>query len=73
MTKYAAGKYALGICDRCGFRYKLSSLKYETVNRKKTGLKVCSSCWDEDHPQNFVNELRPDDPRPLKDPRPEVS
>lgn len=73
MTKYAAGKYALGICDRCGLRYKLSSLKYETVNRKKTGVKVCPSCWDPDHPQNFVSELRPDDPRPLRDPRPEVS
>jgi len=59
-----------GICDRCGFKYKLSQLKYETVNRKKTGGKVCPDCWDGDHPQNFVNELKPTDPHPLHDPRP---
>ena len=26
---YAAGKYALGLCDRCGFQYKLNELKEE--------------------------------------------
>ena len=27
MGNYAKGKYAYGICDRTGFRYKLSDLK----------------------------------------------
>jgi len=24
---YALGKFALGLCDRCGFEYKLNDLK----------------------------------------------
>jgi hypothetical protein len=30
-----------GICDRCGFRYRLDELRVEW-----TELKVCASCWD---------------------------
>lgn len=29
---YAAGKYALGLCDRCGFQYKLNELKKNGTN-----------------------------------------
>jgi len=31
MANYAKGKYAYGICDRTGFRYKLSDLKNQIV------------------------------------------
>ena len=30
---YADGKYALGICDRSGFTYKLKDLMYEVRGR----------------------------------------
>lgn len=40
---------ALAICDRCGFQYYLSQLQEEW-----TGNKVCSSCFEERHPQDFV-------------------
>ena len=43
---YATGKYALALCDRCGFRYKLLELRKEW-----TGLKVCDSCFEPKHPQ----------------------
>ena len=31
---YALGKFALGLCDRCGFEYKLNELKKEWNNLK---------------------------------------
>ena len=34
---YAVGKFALGLCDRCGFEYKLSELK-EEWNKFKTSM-----------------------------------
>ena len=61
---YASGKFALAICDRCGFRYRLHQLKKEW-----NGLKTCPSCYDPKHPQ-----LEPPtyitDPEALYDPRP---
>ena len=42
---YAVGKKANGICDRCGFTYLLSNLKYEIENQKRNGLRVCSECF----------------------------
>ena len=44
---YAKGTKALGICDRCGFSYKLNALKYEIENGTRNGLRVCNSCFDE--------------------------
>ena len=43
---YASGKYALALCDRCSFEYKLSQLREEW-----NGLKTCRSCWEPKHPQ----------------------
>tara|TARA_R110000782_G_scaffold258388_1_gene348037 strand:- start:37 stop:378 length:342 start_codon:yes stop_codon:yes gene_type:complete len=43
---FASGKYALAICDRCGFEYKYTSLKKEW-----TGFRVCSECFEVKHPQ----------------------
>ena len=37
---YALGKFAIALCDRCSFEYKLSELKEEW-----TGFKVCSECY----------------------------
>jgi hypothetical protein len=58
-----------GICDRCGQRFLLSSLKPLVVKRKSTGLKVCKACWEPSHPQLEVGERKYDDPKAVKDPR----
>ena len=61
---YALGKFALGLCDRCSFEYKLSELKQEW-----TGFKVCSSCYEPKHPQ-LEPEPHVADPEALYKPRP---
>ena len=38
------------ICDRCGFKFKASQLKQEW-----TGLMVCTKCYEERHPQDFLD------------------
>jgi hypothetical protein len=43
---YALGKFALGLCDRCGFEYKLNDLKKEWNN-----LKTCPECFEPKAPQ----------------------
>lgn len=69
---YAAGKKALGICDRCGFTYKLSELKYEVQDEKRTGSRVCTSCLDPDHPQLRLGEVNTSDSIGLFNPRPDT-
>lgn len=43
--KYIPGR-PWGICDRCGFKYRLDELVKEW-----TGFRVCSKCLDPKHPQ----------------------
>lgn len=45
---YLHGSYN-AICDRCGFEYKSGQLRKEW-----TGLRVCSTCFEVRHPQDFV-------------------
>ncbi len=71
MSHYAVGKRALGICDRCGFTCKLHDLQYLTINRQRTGLKVCDDCWEPDHPQNEQGRYPVRDAQALRDPRPD--
>jgi hypothetical protein len=42
-------------CQRCGFTRYASQIREEW-----TGLRVCGSCWEPRHPQEFVR-ARPDD------------
>ena len=42
----ASGKYAVAICDRCGFQYPYLDLKKEW-----TGFRVCVECYEPKHPQ----------------------
>lgn len=62
---YASGKYAIAICDRCGFRYKNTQLR-----REWTGFRVCSECYEPKEPQ-----LEPlphvSDAQALRNPRPQ--
>ena len=61
---YASGKFAVAICDRCGFKKKLHDLRKEW-----TGLKVCDACFEPKHPQlGPFNHIA--DPEALYDPRP---
>ena len=43
---YAAGRFAIAICDRCGFEFKYHQLKKEW-----TGFKVCAECYEPKSPQ----------------------
>lgn len=71
--KFTTGKHAIAECDRCGFRYKLKELKDTTVNDKQTGLKVCPTCWEDDHPQNKQGRYPVNDPQAVENPRPDNS
>lgn len=68
---YARSVKARGRCDRCGFNVLLSELKPEVNNGRRTGLKVCTTCFDPDHPINQRGKLRILDPQSLRDPRPD--
>jgi hypothetical protein len=70
---YSSGKYAYGICDRTGFRYKLKDLVFEVNNGVRTGLRVGYDVADKDHPQNFLGRLKIDDTQSLLDARPDRS
>jgi len=69
-SPFASGKHAIGICDRCGFQYKLHELKSEVVDLNVTGLLVCPQCWDPDQPQLQLGRWPVNDPQALKNPRP---
>jgi hypothetical protein len=68
--KYARGSRALGICDVCGFREKLSRLRPLIVRRTITNTLACPKCWVPDQPQLLVGEKRVIDPQALRNPRP---
>lgn len=70
---YARGKYAWGVCDRSGFRYKLSDLVWEYQNGVRTGMRIGKDIVDPDQPQNFLGRLRVNDPQSLRDPRPDYA
>lgn len=55
-----------GICDRCGLRFKLSSLREEYLLGRPTGMKVCKSCYDESHPQLDTRHVKTADKQYVK-------
>jgi len=65
LSKFATGKYAFGISDRSGFRYRLKDMRKEW-----NGLLVGRDEWEEKHPQLQPLRAVPD-PQALRDPRPE--
>jgi len=65
---------AFGVCDRCGIWHNLFRLNYEhewqgtqLVNLK---FRVCPTCFTKPNPQ-LRARLMPQDPIPVRDPRPE--
>ena len=72
-NKFASGKNAIAECDRCGFRFKLTELKKETVKGNIINILVCPTCWTPDQPQLMLGTYPVDDPQGLRDPRPDRS
>jgi hypothetical protein len=70
-NRFASGKIAISQCDRCGFRFKLKTLKTEIIKTKKYELMVCPACWDPDQPQLQLGMYPVDDPQALRNPRPD--
>ena len=67
MARYASGKYAYGISDRSGFRYRLADMVTEW-----NGLKVGPDEYEPKHPQ--LEPISPgSDPQALFEPRPDTS
>lgn len=64
--KYATGKNALGICDRCGLQ---APLKMLVPDLYKPGLLVHKTCRDEKHPQD--KPVNTEEGIVLKNPRPD--
>jgi hypothetical protein len=70
MTRvYVKGHYVPGICDRCGHEKLLRELVSETIQGRLVNNRVCDECFDVDHPQNFLSEVRIVDPQNVYDPR----
>ena len=65
MSKFATGKWAYGISDRSGFRYRLRDMR-----REWNGLLVGKDEWEAKHPQLEPLRARPD-PQAIKNPRPD--
>src|SRR5262245_46694033 len=71
-SKFASGKYAWGMCDICGIRCRYSEMKPTTVRGLATGMRACPTCWDPDHPQNFLPDYVTVDGQALRHARPDT-
>ena len=69
-NRFASARKALGICDVCGFQYKLRQLKDLVEKGRNTHIKACPECWNQDHPQNSLGSFPINDPQALRGPRP---
>jgi len=72
-NRFASGKKAIAICDRCGFQFRLKSLKSLVVKTKSVNVLVCNECWEPDQPQLQLGMYPGDDPQGLRNPRPDSS
>lgn len=68
-NRFASGRIAIAICDRCGFRFKLRDLSELVIKTKKVNILVCKECWDPDHPQLQLGMYPVEDPQALRNPR----
>lgn len=70
-TQFASSQKALGVCDVCGFTFRLRELRNLIEKGRNTHLKACRECWNPDHPQLKLGEFPINDPQALRDPRPD--
>jgi hypothetical protein len=72
-NRFASGKYAIAMCDRCGQQFKLKTLKKLTIKQKQVNILVCHECYEPDQPQLSLGMYPVDDPQALRNPRPDNS
>jgi hypothetical protein len=72
-NRFASGKKAIAICDRCGFQFRLKELKSLVIKTKNVNIMVCNECWEPDQPQLQLGMYPVDDPQGLRNPRPDSS
>ena len=70
-TQFASGKFAIAICDRCGFKFKLTQLRRLSIKNKRINVMVCRSCWEPSHPQLMLGTYPVYDPQALRNARPD--
>ena len=68
-NRFASGKKAIAICDRCGFQFRLKELKALVIKTKNVNIIVCKECWEPDQPQLQLGMYPVDDPQGLRNPR----
>ena len=68
-NRFASGRIAIAMCDRCGFQYQLKQLQTLIIKTKKVNLLVCPECWEPDQPQLSLGMYPVDDPQALRNPR----
>jgi hypothetical protein len=68
-NRFASGKIAIAICDRCGFQFRLRELRTLIVKTKQVNILVCKQCWEPDQPQLQLGMYPVDDPQALRNPR----
>lgn len=68
-NRFASGKIAIAVCDRCGFEFKLRELRKLIIKTKQVNILVCKSCWEPDQPQLQLGMYPVDDPQALRNPR----
>jgi hypothetical protein len=68
-NRFSSAKHSIAECDRCGFRYKLKELKKLTIKTKQVTIKVCPTCWEQDHPQLQLGMYPVQDPQAVREPR----
>lgn len=72
-NKFSSGKFAIAECDRCAFRYPLTTLRKLVIKGEITDIKVCPTCWDPDHPQLMLGMYPVEDPQAVRQPRPDLT
>ena len=72
-NRFASGKIAIAMCDRCGQQYKLKQLKKLTIKTKQMNILVCPECWEPDQPQLLLGMFPIDDPQAIRNPRPDFT
>jgi hypothetical protein len=72
-NRFASGKFAIAMCDRCGQQYKLKQLKKLTIKTKQMNILVCHECWEPDQPQLSLGMYPVNDPQALRNPRPDTT
>ena len=73
MGHFALGKKAIAECDVCGFQYKRKELKSLVRKSVDTNILACPECWEADHPQLHIGDVKVVDAQAIRNPRPDYA